>query len=322
MLQNPALADVKVGDEIDGFYLLTEASVRTSANGGRFLAATLSDRSGSMDMKMWDYAGAIGPEDNGSAVRVRGTVSDYRGAKQLTARMLRLAGEKDCVNPELLVPTAPIDADEAAQEIRSLLRSLQDEDYRRIAETLYVRNEAQFRNVPAAKSVHHGFRGGLLMHTVNMLRTADCLAELYCEVINRDLLLTGTLLHDIAKIREFRLSPLGIVKDYSVEGQLLGHLVMGAQEVASVAEELGTPKEKALLLQHLVLSHHGDPEFGAAVRPMCAEAELLHLIDMMDSRMEIYAETLQTMPAGSFSERVYALEKRIYKPADMDWASG
>ena len=321
MLQNPALADVKVGDDIDGFYLLTEATVRTSANGGRFLAATLSDRSGSMDMKMWDYAGAIGTEDNGSAVRVRGTVSDYRGVKQMTVRMLRLAGDKDGVNPELLVPTAPIDADEAAQEIRNMLQSLQDEDYRRIAETLYMRNEARFRNVPAAKSVHHGFRGGLLMHTVNMLRTADCLAELYCEVINRDLLLTGTLLHDIAKIREFRLSPLGMVKDYSVKGQLLGHLVMGAQEIASAAEELGIPEEKSLLLQHLVLSHHGDPEFGAAVRPMCAEAELLHLIDMVDSRMEIYAETLQTMPAGSFSERIYALEKRIYKPTDMDQAS-
>ena len=321
MLQNPALADLKVGDEIDGFYLLTEATVRTSANGSRFLAATLSDRSGSLDLKMWDYTGAVGTDDSGSAVRVRGTVSDYRGAKQLTARMLRLAGEQDGVDPELLVPTAPMDAEKAAQEIRNLLRSIQDEDYRRIAETLYMRNESKFRSVPAAKSVHHGFRGGLLMHTVNMLRTADYLAELYCEVLDRDLLLTGTLLHDIAKIREFRLSPLGMVKDYSVEGQLLGHLVMGAQEVASAAEELGTPEEKALLLQHLILSHHGEPEFGAAVRPMCAEAELLHLIDMIDSRMEIYAESLQTIPAGSFSDRIYALEKRIYKPEDMEYST-
>ena len=109
-----------------------------------------------------------------------------------------------------------------------------------------------------------------------------------------------------------------MVKDYSVEGQLLGHLVMGAQEIAEVAAELNIPQEKSVLLQHLVLSHHGEPEFGAAVRPMCAEAELLHLIDMMDSRMEIYAETLQTMPSGSFSDRIYALEKKIYKPQDMD----
>lgn len=318
IMQNPALIDVQVGDEIDGFYLLGNATVRTSANGSHFLAATISDCSGSLDLKMWDYSGPVGPEDNGGAVRIRGTVSDYRGAKQLTARLIRLAGEQDNIDPEQLVPTAPMDQEQAVREIRNILNGFQDEDYRRVAETLFSRNEAEFRAVPAAKSVHHGFRGGLLMHTVNMLRAAAYLAELYEEVINRDLLLAGTLLHDIAKIREFSLSPLGMVKDYSAEGQLLGHLVMGAQEIAAAAEELEIPKEKTLLLQHLVLSHHGEPEFGAAVRPMCAEAELLHLIDMMDSRMEIYAETLQTLPAGSFSERIFALEKKIYKPKDME----
>ena len=318
MNHNPARADVHVGDEMEGFYLLTEAAVRTSANGGRFLAATIADRSGSLDLKMWDYSGTVGTDDCGNAVWVRGTVSEYRGAKQLTARVLRLAGEGDNVDPAQLVPAAPLDPDGALQEIRNLLNSLQDEDYRAVAETLFLRNEAQFRTVPAAKTVHHGFRGGLLMHTVNMLRAADYLAELYTEVINRDLLLAGTLLHDIAKIREFLFSPLGMVKEYSVEGQLLGHLVMGAQEIAEAAGELDIPREKAVLLQHLVLSHHGEPEFGAAVRPVCAEAELLHLIDMIDSRMEIYAEALQTLPPGSFSERIYALEKKIYKPSEME----
>ena len=318
MIQNPALADVQVNDEIDGFYLLTDATVRTSTNGNRFLAATLSDCSGSISLKMWDYTGTIGPADNGSAVRVRGLVSDFKGTRQLTARKLRLVSEEDNIDPAQLVPSAPMDLEQGLLEIQNILQSLQDEDYRRLSETLFSRNKAQFRVVPAAKSVHHGFRGGLLMHTLNMLRTADYLADLYAEVINRDLLLTGTLLHDLAKIREFSLSSLGVVRDYSVEGQLLGHLVMGAQEVAAAAEELGTPKEKAVLLQHLILSHHGEPEFGAAVRPMCAEAELLHLIDMIDSRMEIYAETLLTLPSGSFSDRIFALEKKIYKPQDME----
>ena len=318
MIQNPALADVQVNDDIDGFYLLTDATVRTSTNGNRFLAATLSDCSGSISLKMWDYTGTIGPADNGSAVRVRGLVSDFKGIRQLTARKLRLVSEEDNIDPAQLVPSAPMDLEQGLLEIQNILQSLQDEDYRRLSETLFSRNKTQFRVVPAAKSVHHGFRGGLLMHTLNMLRTADYLADLYAEVINRDLLLTGTLLHDLAKIREFSLSSLGVVRDYSVEGQLLGHLVMGAQEVAAAAEELGTPKEKAVLLQHLILSHHGEPEFGAAVRPMCAEAELLHLIDMIDSRMEIYAETLLTLPSGSFSDRIFALEKKIYKPQDME----
>ena len=150
------------------------------------------------------------------------------------------------------------------------------------------------------------------MSTMMLLRAADFLAGLYPEVIDRSLLLTGTLLHDFAKEREFVFSDLGIVTEYSTAGQLLGHLVMGAQEVADVARELAIAEEKSLLLQHLLLSHHGEPDFGAAVRPMCAEAELLSYIDLIDSRMEIYAETLPSVPAGGFSQRIFALEKKIY----------
>ena len=148
-----------------------------------------------------------------------------------------------------------------------------------------------------------------------MLRTADFLAGLYPEVIDRSLLLTGTLLHDFAKEREFVFSDLGIVTEYSTAGQLLGHLVMGAQEVADVARELAIAEEKSLLLQHLLLSHHGEPDFGAAVRPMCAEAELLSLIDAVDSRMEIYRETYDTMEPDTFSPRIFALEKKVFRHA-------
>ena len=153
------------------------------------------------------------------------------------------------------------------------------------------------------------------MHTYNMLRAADFLAGLYPEVIDRSLLLTGTLLHDFAKEREFVFSDLGIVTEYSTAGQLLGHLVMGAQEVADVARELAIAEEKSLLLQHLLLSHHGEPDFGAAVRPMCAEAELLSLIDAVDSRMEIYRETYDTMEPDTFSPRIFALEKKVFRHA-------
>ena len=139
------------------------------------------------------------------------------------------------------------------------------------------------------------------------------LAGIYGEIIDRSLLLTGTLLHDFAKEKEFTFSGLGLVTDYSLPGQLIGHLVMGAQEVQQCAQELGISEEKSLLLQHMILSHHGEPEFGAAVRPMCAEAELLSEIDLIDSRMEIYAEALQDLPVGSFSNRIFALDKKIYR---------
>ena len=146
-----------------------------------------------------------------------------------------------------------------------------------------------------------------------MARTAQTMADLYVGVVDRSLLVAGTILHDFAKCEEFEISNMGLVTDYSVKGQLLGHLVMGAQAVAQAGREVGVPEEKSVLLQHMILSHHGEPEFGAAVRPMCAESELLHIIDLMDSRMEIYRETLGEMESGTFSQRIFALGKKVYK---------
>ena len=178
---------------------------------------------------------------------------------------------------------------------------------------LLHRHEDAFKRIPAAKSVHHGFLNGLLMHTGNMMKIADFLAGLYTDTVDRSLLLAGTFAHDLQKETEFVFSELGMVIDYSMKGQLLGHLVMGAEEVAEISKELDIDGAKAVLLQHMVLSHHGEPEFGAAVKPMCAESELLSYIDMIDSRMEIYRETLENMNPGEFSNRIFALEKRVYR---------
>jgi len=301
------------GIDIDGFYLLKSASARTTATGKPFLSAVLADASGTIEAKFWDYRGPIGSADEGKAVWVRGSVSDYRGALQVTLSDLRTAKDDDVVDLSRLVPVAPIDREAGYDEVKALVSTIEDADYRAVCEEMLRRHEAAFRAIPAAKSVHHGFLSGLLMHTLNMLRLADFLSAQYADTVNRSLLLTGTLLHDFAKEREFTFSGLGMVTDYSLSGQLIGHLVMGAQEVQQCAESLGLPQEKSLLLQHMILSHHGEPDFGAAVRPMCAEAELLSLIDLVDSRMEIYAEALQELPEGTFSSRIFALDKKIYR---------
>ena len=313
MEYNKQLSQMVPGDRVEGFYILKEGTIKTSNSGKPFLSATLSDRSGNLDLKAWDYSGPVGaPEDAGKVVKVRGDVTEYRGTTQLTASNIRMATAEDGYDVSALVPTAPIDRDETLEAVQTLVRSLEDADYRQVAQTMLSRHLETFRGIPAAKSVHHSFLSGLLMHTANMLRLADFLAGLYPQIIDRSLLLTGTLLHDFAKEREFTFSQLGMVTDYSRKGQLLGHLVMGAQEIAQVAAELGTPEEKSLLLQHMILSHHGEPEFGAAVKPMFAEADLLSQIDMLDSRMEIYAETLPGVPTGTFSSRIFSLDKRIY----------
>jgi len=310
---NVKISDLTIGQHFEGFYILKEAQSKTTAAGKPFLSAVLSDCSGKLPAMVWDYAGPIAGTDAGKVVKVRGEVSEYKGSLQITVDKIRLAGAGDHYDVAALVPTAPIDVDTVLQEVHDLTDSIEDADYRLLTSTLLERNLAAFKDIPAAKSVHHAFIHGLLMHTAYMLRTAGFLSKLYPEVVNRSLMLAGTLLHDFKKREEFAFSELGLVTEYSVKGQLLGHLVMGAQEIAAVAVELGVPEEKSVLLQHMVLSHHGEPEFGAAVRPMCAEAELLSYIDMIDSRMEIYKENFESTPLGAFSERVFALDgKRIF----------
>ena len=313
MEYNKYIGEMGVGDEVQGFYILKSAFSKTTASGKPFLSASLSDKTGFIDAKVWDYSGPIDSKEEGKVVKIRGEVSEYRGTLQITVSQIRLASENDVYDLAALVPVAPIDVSKELEQVEKLVASIQDPDYRAICQTMLHRHIAAFQKIPAAKSVHHGFLSGLLMHTGYMLRIADFLAGLYTDILDRSLLLAGPLLHDFSKETEFTFSQLGLVTGYSVQGELLGHLVMGAQEVARTAEELGIPQEKSLLLQHMILSHHGEPEFGAAVKPICAESELLSYIDMIDSRMEIYREAFQQLSPGQFSGRIFALDKHIYR---------
>lgn len=313
MEYNKLIMDMTLGDDVEGFYILKAAFPKTTASGKPFLSATLSDKTGAIEIKVWDYTGPIASADEGKVVKIRGNVGEYRGTPQITVDRIRLADENDQYDVSALVPVAPIDVDATMDELKALIASIKDEDYRKVCQIFLEQHYDAWKNTPAAKSVHHGFLSGLLMHTTTMLKIADFLAGLYGDIIDRSLLLAGTFLHDFGKQQEFNLSQLGLVTDYSVKGQLLGHLVMGAQEVAKLAAVIGTPEDKAVLLQHMILSHHGEPEFGAAVKPICAESELLSQIDMIDSRMEIYRETLQDMQIGEVSNRIFALDKRVYR---------
>lgn len=310
---NKWVADLENGDEIEGFYILKTAQTKTSSNGKPFLAAAVADRSGTIDAKMWDYGGPLGAQDEGDVIKLRGTVTEYRGTLQLILSRLRPVEEGDRYDISELVPTAPIDTAAAWRELTDLVEKIGDKDYQKICRVLLERYGERFRTLPGGKSMHHSFLSGLLMHTLYMARIAEFLGGLYAETVDRDLLMAGTILHDIAKCDEFVTSPLGLVTEYSVKGQLLGHLVMGAQAAADAARELDIPEEKAVLLQHMLLSHHGEPEFGAAVRPMCAESELLSMIDLIDSRMEIYKETMEETEVGAFSKRVFALDRKIFR---------
>ena len=279
------LSELQIGESFTGFFILKNLFNKVTNTGKPYLACVVADASMMVEAKVWDYAGPIGPADEGKVAKIQGQMQEFKGAPQIKVDRLRLATEQDQYDLSDLVPVAPMDRNAAYARVLSLVETLEDADYRAVCREFLQRHGEGLKSVPAAKSVHHSFVGGLLMHTSYMLETAEFLARLYAPVIQRDLLLAGTLLHDIAKLEEFMVSQLGIVTEYSTKGQLLGHLVIGAQEAAEVCKLLNVPEEKSILLQHLLLSHHGQPEFGAAVVPMCAEAELLNYIDNIDAKM-------------------------------------
>ena len=312
MEYNKAIADFGLDERIEGFYILQSVDSKLDKNGNPYLMITLTDASGSIDSKAWNYAGPIGKECNGKIAKIRGTVREYNGSLQMNIEKIRLPEEGDSYDLSALVPCAPIEADDSYIKLMTLVDSIEDNDYRGICKAIFDKYGEQFKVMPAAKSVHHAFISGLLMHTLNMAETADFFADLYYDVVDRSLLLAGTILHDIAKIHEFAVSELGLATDYTVKGELLGHLVMGASIVSEAARSLNVPEDKSVLLQHMILSHHGNPEYGAAVVPAFVESELLSLIDKVDSRMEIYREVHEEVPAGEFSKKIFALEKRIY----------
>ena len=308
------IREMAPGCNVEGFFLLVSANVKTSNNGSQFLAGHLCDKDAEIDFKVWDYASDI-HENVGSVVKIRGAVQEYNGAQQVVVERIRMAQANDVYDIKALVPCAPIDMEAVLAEIQQVLNGLSNETYKSIALKAFDRMKNDLRRIPAAKTIHHAFVGGLLMHTYNIMQMCAAAGRVYgYDIIDMDLLLTAAFCHDMGKRKEFVLSSLGLVTDYSLQGQLLGHVTMGAMEIAEIAKECGIPAdaEQLLLLQHLLLSHHGELEYGSPVTPRTIEAEILSRMDMLDARVEVYREAMATVDMGCMSDYVKAVGHPIY----------
>ena len=317
--QQPRLRTLAPGERFCGYYLLKSALSAVTSGGKPYLNLRLADTSGEIPGKLWDYAGPLGAGDAGKPVWVSGRVEIYQNALQTAIDELRLADENDDVDTALLVPAAPYAPEQMLEYVERTLNKLEDADYRAVSLAVLERHRDGFLSLPAGQSMHHAFLHGLLMHTAKMLQAAVMLSRLYPDVIDRSQLIAGAFLHDIGKLVEFETTELGLVSGYSRDGQMLGHLFIGAEEVGAEARALGIPEEKRSVLQHLIVSHHGRQEFGAIMTPKCAEAELLSHLDMIDSRMEIYRIAYAETPPGTFSrQKVYGLNNSaIYHPSEQ-----
>ena len=242
-------------------------------------------------------------------IKVRGTVQVWKDTEQFKIDRIRMATEDDNVDMSGIIPTAPFDPQTMYDELYAAAGSFQDEELRRIVQYMLRENKDQLLIYPAGVKLHHATRGGLLHHTCAVLHLAQRIAELY-PALHKDLLFAGAILHDIGKLRELDADTLGIAGAYTTEGQLLGHINVGMAMVAAAAEITMIEPKTAMLLEHMILSHHGKPEFGSPRLPMFPEAEVLSVCDLLDSKMYEMNDALDGVSPDGFSERQWALDNR------------
>ena len=275
----------KENQSVVGYFAVTAKQVRAKKEGGEYLALTLGDKTGQFDARMWEnFADCVPMFKTGDVVKVQAVVCRFADKLQLKIDKLRVAEPHEFVLGDF-VPATEKDVDELWAQLNGIMGTFTDPHLLALARS-FLDDPAlgsALREAPAAKSMHHAFIGGMLEHVVSMMGLCDAVAKHYPQ-IHRDLLLTGALLHDIGKLTELS---WGTSFDYTLEGQMLGHITIGVAQIdRKIAEIEGFPPALRILVEHLVLSHHGRYEFGSPKLPMIPEAVLLHYIDDMDAKMQ------------------------------------
>jgi 3'-5' exoribonuclease len=306
----------EIGKKVEGFFLVKSADFKTTnSNNKKYLDFILGDKTGEINAKLWE----VTPEDEkkyaaNMIVKVRGTALSWQNSLQLKIEKIRPSTSEDNLDINEFVPTAPYEADDMYETILNYVYNMKNEHIKNIVLEILQENEEKIMYYPAAKKNHHAIRSGLLYHVSTMLKAGEKLCEIYTS-LNKDLLYSGVILHDMAKLQEMDASELGIVSEYSIEGQLLGHITQGIKNVEIVGQRVGADKEIIMLIQHMILSHHYEPEYGSPVKPMLPEAEILHYLDIIDARMFDMTKASKETKGGEFSDRIWSLEnRRIYKP--------
>ncbi|GFO60459.1 HD family phosphohydrolase [Geomonas silvestris] len=278
------IADIKDRDIVESVYLVKDKIMAMAKNGKPYLTLKLMDKTGEVDAKVWDNADQIAEMfDKNDFLGVRAKASVYLGKMQLILSELKRVPEESVELADFL-PETERDINEMVEELWQLVGSLADPDLKRLLTAFFSDPEllAQYRIAPAAKGMHHVYLGGLLEHSLSVAKLVDAIMPLY-EGLNRDLLVVGALLHDIGKVREMTYLR---AFDYSDEGKLIGHITIGVEMLQErIASLPGFPFELGMLLKHMLLSHHGQYEYGSPKRPKTVEATILNYLDDLDSKI-------------------------------------
>lgn len=287
------IKDLIEGSRISSIYLCKHKQSAVTKNGKPYENVILQDKTGTIDAKIWD-PNSLGIDDFDAMdyVEIVGDVSNFMGALQVSIKRVRKVQEGE-YDPSDYLPVSKRNIEEMYQELLCYVQSIQNPYYAQILKRYYIDDIQQvkrFKFSSAAKSVHHGFVGGLLEHTLNVTRLCDFYVKSY-PVLNRDLLLTAAIMHDIGKTQELSAFP---TNDYTDDGQLLGHIMIGAEMVHDAASQIkGFPAKLESELKHCILAHHGELEYGSPKKPALVEAVALHMADNTDAKLETFTEIFE-----------------------------
>lgn len=286
------VADIRENQPVDSLFLVAAKNHGVTKGGNGYLTLKLVDRSGEIEGRVWERAEELGKRfDKNDFVRVRGQATLYQGKVQIRVQDIARVDERD-VAPQDFLPKSQSDPEAMAEELKTILRGMKNPHLRALAESFFADQTFMdlFKRAPAGKSIHHPYLGGLLEHTLSLLKLILKVVENY-QGIDVDLLLIGGFLHDIGKVYEFSFDR---AVQYTDQGQLLGHLVM---EVEIVSEKIKAipdfPEELAMLVKHMIVSHHGSLEFGSPKLPQTLEAVILHYLDDLDGKIQSIQSLLE-----------------------------
>ena len=306
------IKDLTPGDRIADIYMCKHKLSATTKNGKEYYSVTLQDKTGTIDAKIWEpNSDGIDEFDDTDYIDVFGEVTSFNGALQINVKRARKCHEGE-YDPALYLPVSSKDIDVMYKELLGIIGTIENPYLKKLLEEFFIQDEAfitAFRKSSAAKTVHHSFIGGLLEHTLSVTK----LCNFYCTAypaLNRDLLLTAAICHDIGKTKELSLYP---VNDYTDEGQFLGHIVMGTEMVGEKIRGIeGFPVILKQELQHCILAHHGELEYGSPKKPAIIEAVALNLADNTDAKMETFTEILGNITTPGWQGFNKFFESNIY----------
>ena len=312
--------ELKEGERIESVFAVTDKQMRTTTKGKPFISMRLSDKTGAVPGVAWDNAEALSARfERGDIVEVRAEVGSYQGGPQLVVQNIRRVDPGE--HAGRFLPQAEKDVDKMASELVSIVGTVRDPATKRLVLGFLEDGPfmEKFKAAPAAKGMHHVFSGGLLQHTLKVVRLCDIIFGEYKEndpeiaaLMSRDLLIAGAVLHDIGKVEELERTP-GF--DYTMKGRLLGHVSLGLMMVKERIDRTeGMSPDAADVLMHMILSHHGELEFGSPKRPKCMEAFILHYADNLDAKLQGLRElTEKDTSEGKFTAYHRLYERYFYK---------